>query len=128
MLRTEDFKIQRTEDLQTKAARVENENNLRSTDEVLSYSIEATDTNIGHIEDFIVDEETWIDTSNWLPASKKVIISPEWVERVDWAHGTAFVNVTSEKIKESPEYDPNITLDRDYETALYNFYGLPYYW
>lgn len=126
--------LQRTEDLQTKVATVEDDNHLRSTQEVLSYSIEATDTNIGHIEDFIVDEETWIirylviDTSNWLPVSRRVIISPEWVECVEWAHGSAFVNVASEKIKESPEYDPNVTLDRDYETALYNFYGLPYYW
>lgn len=126
--------LQRTKDLQTRVATVEEENHLRSTHEVLSYSIAATDTNIGHIEDIIVDEETWIirylvvDTSNWLPGSRKVIISPEWVKRVEWANGTAVVNVPSEKIKKSPEYDPNSTLDRDYETALYNFYGLPFYW
>ena len=124
----------RTEELQTKAATVEEDIHLRSTQEVLSYSIEATDTNIGHIEDFIVDEETWliryivVDTSNWLPGSKKVVISPEWVERVEWANGSVFVDVPSEKIKKSPEYNPNVTLDRDYETALYQFYGLPFYW
>ena len=126
--------LQRAENLHTEVATVEEENRLRSTHEVLSYSIEATDTNIGNIEDFIVDKETWIirylivDTSNWLPGSKKVIISPEWVERVEWADGSAVVTVSSEKIKNSPEYDPNVTLDRDYETALYNHYGLPYYW
>ncbi len=56
--------------------------------------IEATDTDIGHVEDFIVDEETWliryliVDTSNWLPGSKRVIISPEWVDRVEWGDGS----------------------------------------
>ncbi len=126
--------LQRTENLRTEVKNVEDNNNLRSTHELLSYAIEATDTNIGHIEDFIVDEETWtirylvIDTSNWLPDSRKVIISPDWVDRVDWAKKCVKVSVPSEMIKKSPEYDPNITLDRDYETALYNFYGLPFYW
>ena len=126
--------LQRTKDLQKDVANVEEDNNLRSTHEILSYSIQATDTKIGHVEDFIVDEETWIirylviDTSNWLPGSRKVIISPDWVERVDWGKGSVEVSVPSEKIEKSPNYDPNITLDRDYETALYNFYGLPYYW
>lgn len=126
--------LQRTEDLEAEVATVENDNHLRSTHELLSYSIEATDTNIGHIEDFIVDEETWIirylviDTSNWLPGSKKVLISPEWVERIDWAGDDVVVRVPSDKIKKSPEYDPLVTLDRDYETALFNFYGFPFYW
>ncbi|MGB3212523.1 MAG: PRC-barrel domain-containing protein [Desulforhopalus sp.] len=126
--------LQRTEDLQTDIANVEDDNHLRSTHEVMSYAIVATDTDIGHIEDFIVDEETWvirylvIDTSNWLPGSRKVLVSPEWVERVDWSDGSVVVGVSSEKIEKSPEYDPNTTLDRDYETALYNFYSLPYYW
>ncbi|MFN2354895.1 MAG: PRC-barrel domain-containing protein [Desulfopila sp.] len=50
------------------------------------YSIKATDTDIGHIKDFILDEETWIirylivDTGNCLPGGKKVIIPPQWVE------------------------------------------------
>ncbi len=126
--------LQRTENLKAEVATVEDDTHLRSTHEVLSYSIEATDTSIGHIEDFIVDEETWIiryliiDTSNWLPGSRKVIISPEWVDRFEWADGSAVMTVSSEKIEKSPAYDPNVTLDRDYETALYNYYGLPYYW
>lgn len=126
--------LQRTENLQKEVAIVEDDNNLRSTQEVLSYSIQAIDAKIGHVEDFIVDEETWIirylviDTSNWLPASRKVIISPAWVEDIDWADGNVELVVPSEKIEKSPEYDPTAVLDRDYETALYDFYGLPYYW
>jgi hypothetical protein len=64
--------------------------NLRSTKEVAGYHIQATDTDIGHIEDFIVDQESWIiryliiDTRNWLPASKKVLVAPDWVDLVDW--------------------------------------------
>lgn len=56
-----------------------------------------------------------------------MVISPEWVESVEWGDRSIFVNVSKDHIEQSSEYDPNITLDRDYETALYSFYGLPYY-
>ncbi len=126
--------LHRSEELHNKVTTIEMQSHLRSTHEVRGYSVEATDTSIGHIEDFIVDEDTWIiryliiDTSNWLPGSKKVVIPPTWAERVDWSDGSVTMGVSSEKIKNSPEYDPTITLDRDYEKALYDFYNLPYYW
>lgn len=124
----------RNEELQAKVAAVEDDNHLRSTHEVLSYSIQAKDRSIGHVEDFIVDEDSWIiryliiDTSNWLPGSRKVIIAPEWVESFKWEDGSVVVCVSAEQIEKSPEYDPSVTLDREYETVLYDFYGLPHYW
>lgn len=126
--------LQQTENLHKEVAIVEDENHLRSTDEILSYSIQATDTNIGHVEDFIVDQDTWairylvIDTSNWLPGSRKVIISPDWAESIDWGAGSVKVSVPSKKIEKSPKYDRNTIVDREYETTLYDFYDLPYYW
>jgi hypothetical protein len=54
---------------------------LRSTKEVAGYRIGAADGEVGHVEDFVVDDEEWairyvgVDTSNWLPG-KKVLISP----------------------------------------------------
>ena len=44
---------------------------LRSARDVRGYRVQGTDDAIGHVEDFIVDDETWqvrylvIDTSNW---------------------------------------------------------------
>lgn len=64
--------------------------NLRSTKEVMGYHIQASDGDIGHIHDFIMDQDSWtirylvIDTSNWMPASKKVLVAPNWVDQVDW--------------------------------------------
>ena len=60
---------------------------LRSTDDVSGHHIQAADGEIGHVDDFIVDDETWairyliVDTRNWWPG-KKVLISPKWIERV----------------------------------------------
>ena len=62
---------------------------LRSTRDVSGHHIQAADGEIGHVEDFIIDDETWairyliIDTQNWWPG-KKVLVSPQWIERVSW--------------------------------------------
>ncbi len=106
---------------------------LRSTREVEGYHIEASDGDIGHVEEFIVDDEEWIiryvviDTRNWLPG-KKVLIAPEWIENVDWPSGKVQVARDRETIKDSPEFDPSRTVNREYETRLYDYYGRPKYW
>jgi len=103
---------------------------LRSTSEVIGYYIEATDGEIGHVEDFIIDDQSWairyleVDTVNWWPG-KKVVVTPQWIERVSWAESTVYVNLARETIKKAPEYDPTSILDRDYEDKLYHYYGSP---
>jgi hypothetical protein len=106
--------------------------NLRSTSDVTGHHIQALDKEIGHVEDFIIDDQTWsirylvVDTKNWWPG-KHVLVSPQWIKRVSWAELKVFINLSSEVVERSPEYAPE-SLDRDYETALYGHYALPGYW
>jgi hypothetical protein len=106
---------------------------LRSVREVAGYHIAATDGEIGHVEDFILDDETWtlrymvVDTRNWLPG-RKVLVSPPWVEELDWAEGKAVVAMSQEQVRNSPEYDPRAPVNREYEGRLFDFYGRPVYW
>ena len=106
---------------------------LRSTHEVRGYHIQAADGEIGHVEDFIIDDETWairyliIDTRNWWPG-KKVLISPQWIERVSWRESKVFVNLARETVKQSPEYTEKSLLTRDYETMLHRHYDRQAYW
>ena len=106
--------------------------NLRSTSDVTGHHIQALDKEIGHVEDFIIDDQTWsirylvVDTKNWW-AGKHVLVSPQWIERVSWPELKVFINLSSEVIERAPEYAPE-SLDRDYETALYGHYALPGYW
>ena len=107
--------------------------NLRSTKAVSGSYIQALDGDIGHVADFIIDEETWairylvIDTQNWWPG-KNVLVSPQWIERISWNESKVFVNLTREKIKNSPEYNEESLLDRDYEIELHSYYNRPGYW
>ena len=109
------------------------ESHLRSVKEVKGYRIEASDGEIGHVDDFIVDDQSWsirylvLDTRNWLPG-RRVLVAPEWVKSVHWADGRVEVDLTQEAIKNSPEYDPAAPVNREYEVRLYNYYGQPAYW
>jgi len=106
---------------------------LRSTNDVSGHHIQANDGEIGHVKDFIIDEETWeirylvIDTKNWW-AGKLVLVSPKWIERVSWDELKVFVNLTREAIKQSPGYTEEFLLTRDYETKLHRHYNLQGYW
>lgn len=67
------------------------------------------DGEIGHVDDFIIDDETWtirylvVDTRNWLEG-KKVLVSPQWIERVSWSESKIHVNLPLDAIKEAPVY------------------------
>ena len=106
---------------------------MRSTHAVSGYYIHATDGEIGHVEDFIIDDETWeiryliVNTSNWW-AGKKVLVSPQWIDRVSWDDKTVFINLSHEAIKQSPEYTDESLLTRDYEIGLHGHYNRKGYW
>lgn len=86
---------------------------LRSVTEVLGYHIQARDGEIGHVEDFIVHEDTWtihymlVDTRNWLPG-KKVVVSPSWIETINWDEAKVRVDLSRDTIQNSPEYNPTV--------------------
>lgn len=108
--------------------------NLRSTSEVSGYRIHAHDDEIGHVEDFLIAEDSWrirylvIDTSNWMPGSKRVVIHPNWVESVDWAESSLKIKMNREQIESCPKYDSKIPVQRDFEKSIFDHFKFPYYW
>lgn len=109
------------------------ESDVKSINEVIGYHIQAEDAEIGHVEDFLVEDEQWrihyviVDTRNWLPG-KKVLIAPDWIEKVNWAESKVHVKLAKEAIKTSPEYQPTEHLNPEYEDKLYEHYGLKKHW
>lgn len=101
---------------------------LRSARDVRGYGIQGTDDAIGHVEDFIVDDETWqvrylvVDTSGWW-FGRKVLVAPDWATRISWEEGRVYLDMTREAIRTSPEWDPAAAIDRGYEARLHEHYG-----
>jgi len=100
---------------------------LRSTHNVEGYNIQSNDGEIGHVEDFIVDDKKWnlifltIDTHNWLPG-RKVLVSPQWIKKIDWNEEKVYVNLSQESIKNSPVFDPEVLITDEYEKELFGHY------
>jgi uncharacterized protein YrrD len=106
---------------------------LRSTHDVEGHSIEALDGEIGHVKDFIIDDQSWairyliIDTQNWWPG-KKVLISPRWIDSISWEESKVVVGLTRKAIKQCPEFNEDVLISREYEEKLHRHYNRERYW
>jgi hypothetical protein len=97
--------------------------------EVAGYQVEARDGAIGHIEDLIIDDRSWsvnyleIDTRDWWPGGKKVLLARQWVEGVSWEKRAVEVDLGRDTIKEAPEYLEDEPIGEQFELALFKHYG-----
>jgi uncharacterized protein YrrD len=107
--------------------------NLRSSKFVTGQKILATDGELGHVDDFIIDDQTWeiryliIETGNWWEG-KKVLVSPQWIDSINAEEPSVSVNLSRDSIKQSPEYSEENLLTRDYESQLHRHYNRNVYW
>jgi len=107
--------------------------NLRSCQTIIDYQIHAIDGDIGHVSGLLIEDNTMavryfiVDTTNWF-GGHKVVISPEWIEEIDWLDNSVTINLTRQQIKEASAYHSSKELKRDHELALFDHYGLSGYW
>jgi hypothetical protein len=82
---------------------------LRSTQTVNGYHIQATDGAIGHICDFMMDDQNWairelvIKTGHRF-SGKEVEIPASLVDRISYEESTVFVKLTSAALEQSPPH------------------------
>ena len=82
---------------------------LHKTSELRGYHILATDGEIGHVDEFLVDEG-WmvqylvVDTSNWI-GGRSVLISSAVVESIDSPNRKILVKLTRDQIRRGPSVD-----------------------
>ena len=90
---------------------------LHKTSRMLGCHLMADDGEVGHVDDFLVEEGTWairylvVDTSNWI-GGKTVLISAAAVSGVDASSRTVRARLTRAQVKASPSIDAaDIALD-----------------
>jgi hypothetical protein len=68
----------------------EEDNHLRSWEDVIGYEVWASDGVVGCLESFVVDEAVWhigyldVKTGDWLQ-SRSVLVPTSWVKSISWA-------------------------------------------
>ena len=118
----------READERARAEQASADSHLRNSNEVTGYDIAARDGHIGHVDDFLFDDRSWqiryavVDTRNWLPG-RLVLISPQWIESIDWAEHAAHVRLTHEAIKSSPPYDREKQIGIEDERRMASHYA-----
>jgi len=102
---------------------------LRSVREVTGYAIRGVDDSIGHLHDLIVETTSWtirylvIDTVNWLPFTKKVMIPATLLRDVSFTEQRILVDLTEQQIKDSPEFDPSEPINTLTELEVLDYHG-----
>jgi hypothetical protein len=106
---------------------------LHSCTALQKYRIAATDGDIGHVEGFLVDEDTWairyliVGTSNWW-LGHQVLIAPQWIEQVRQPNATVSVRLTRKQVRNAPPYDPSARPERGQESGLHAHDAQSGYW
>lgn len=88
---------------------------LRSTQAVTGYHLQATDGIIGHVCDFMLDDKSWaiiqvvVKTGHRF-SGKEVEIPMSQVERISYQESTVYVKLTHDAVEKSPEHRsaPNV--------------------
>lgn len=102
----------------------------RSAAKIIGCRMQAADREIGSVESMVIDDSTWeiryfvVEAKPEMRA-RKVLIAPSWIERGNWNHARAHLDLSREAIESSPEYDA-ISLSREYERKLYVRRNLPF--
>lgn len=100
---------------------------IRSWREVKGFHITATDGEIGHVDDVLVDEQSWlirfieVDTSNWIGGTS-VLVPRAALGSVSWPDGTISVALTRAQVEHSPRAD-EAHLTGVLEDELDTYYG-----
>lgn len=101
---------------------------LHSINNLIGFTIRATDGEIGKVKDFYLDDKDWkvryliVETGNWL-FNRKVLLAPIAVNGTDLNEKTVAVNLTQEQVKHSPDIDTEKPFSHQQESDLYRHYN-----
>jgi sporulation protein YlmC with PRC-barrel domain len=105
----------------------------RSVNNLIGNNLDATDGEIGRVEDFYFDDQTWtirylvVKTGSWL-SGRKVLISPNVLLKNSWESGMFPVRLSKEQVRNSPDIDTEKPISRQYEQELADYYPWEPYW
>jgi sporulation protein YlmC with PRC-barrel domain len=113
--------------------RMHGDRHLRSCDEIINYHIQASDGEIGHLQEMLIDEDTWkvnyfiANTSNWW-LGHQVLIDPQEITDISWGNAKIYVNMTQQQVQNAPLFDPEVPRNREQELGVYLHYDRDGYW
>jgi hypothetical protein len=106
---------------------------LRKASAIHGYAIAASDGRIGTVDDFLFEDISWlvrwlvVDTGKWL-SGRKVLLPLSVSGKLD-PNGREFaVELTKQRVKDSPGIDTDRPVSRQTETNIYDYHDWQPYW
>ena len=103
---------------------------LRSVRAITDYVVHALDGDVGHVEDLLVDDDSWTIQQllvsvrhRW--ALHRVLVPVGWIARVSWGARAIQVSLPAEAIRLAPTYDRTTGVSPEHEARLGRYYGPP---
>lgn len=131
LLAPPDFKFQMAEDIRLeREGTVEEDAHLRGFQEIVGYHLHASDGDIGHVENMMLDASDWslpyfvVDTSNWW-FGERVLMSVVAVTSIEWTDRRIHLDISKDQVKSSPKWDPLVAFNEFYAKTLHHHYGWP---
>jgi sporulation protein YlmC with PRC-barrel domain len=100
----------------------------RNIKSLIGYGMEATDGDIGKVEEFYFEDTTWlirylvVKTGNWF-LYRKVLIAPQSIVKRNAEPGVFPVNLNKEQIRTSPDIDTDKPVSEQQDMQLYGHYA-----
>lgn len=100
----------------------------RNIKSLIGYRMEATDGEIGTVEEFYFEDSTWVirylvvKTGNWF-LYREVLIAPQAIIKRNALRGIFPVNISKEQIRTSPDIDTDKPVSRQQVMELYGYYA-----
>jgi len=79
---------------------------------------------VGHVTDFVMDDKNWViqhvvvDIRHLL-SGKRVMISPNQINRISWDESKVHLDLTKEAILGSPIFDPAALGIREHDPRIF---------
>lgn len=100
---------------------------LRSIAEITGYHVHARNGELGHVEEFLIEDRGWrirwlvIDTKKWWPG-KRVLIAPQWIREVSWDFSEVKVTLDRELIQGAPAFELSQPVTAEYASRITEYY------
>lgn len=105
------------------------ERHFRSLVVMQQAAVEATDDEVGHAEDFLVDPADWqikylvVRTSDWW-SGEKILISSHAIIGIDYTRNILKLDVTRQSVKDGVRFSPEQTVDGAFDESFETYYGI----
>lgn len=106
---------------------------LHSILKLRGFQIDATDGELGVVEDLYIDDGTWalrylvVRAGPWL-TGRKVLISPHAVLDIQHDRSRVSLDLTQRQVRDSPDISVDLPVSRQIEARYHSHYGWPAYW